>query len=59
MFRRGYDSIYHRMKGKHLYQCLHDFTGRAETRTMDPMAQMEYMVGQMVGKALPYTRPNA
>lgn len=55
LLKRGYHGIYHHMSKKHPMNCyIQEFASRYNVREADTVAQMEFLVGCMVGKRLMY-----
>ena len=52
VLRRAYVCIYHHMNAKHLHRYVGEFTGRHNTRPMDPEAQVALTVRNDDGKRL-------
>ncbi len=56
MLKRGYHGTYHKMSPKHLDRYCNEFAGRHNIRHLDTIEQMEEVVRQMNGRALPYEK---
>ena len=54
MLKRGYHGTYHKMSIKHLDRYVSEFAGRHNAREFDTLAQMIFIVRDMVGKRLKY-----